>query len=590
MTIQATKRLTREEAMRFSEQLNAYIDAIGCTARQLSNASGLSPAVISRYRSGERVPALRGPQLDMLAAGLAALADAAGRAGPDRQEAREALSAALARPAREDGALADNLSALIDALGVTAGEVARALNYDASYISRIRAGARRPSDSQAFADKLGAFLARRCESPERLAELARLTGVEGAALASDRACREAIKRFLLMPAPKRLSPAAGFLEKLDGFDLSEYIRSIRLDELPTPSLPPTPVRDRVYIGPEGRKAAELDFLTATASMDAGRDVFMCSDMPMEKLAADLAFDKKWMLGLGAVLKKGLQIRIIHDLDRPFHEMMLGLESWIPLYMTGQISPYALPGRQSGVYCHLTYVSGAAALHGECVRGHEEEGRCVLSGRQEELAYYRQRSLRLLEKARPVMEIYRRDTREAFEAFLSAEAGGDRPLRGISTAPSLGTLPAGMLEDILKRASVPANEAAQLRAFAEREKARFDALVSRMPVRDEIHLLDQAEFEAHPVLLPLAGSFCERDLPYTYAEYRAHFDSALARAEAEPNYRVEVSQKRAFRNLQIVICEGKWVLLCKQRSPVIHFVIRHPQLRRAIENMALPIVE
>lgn len=42
-----------------------------------------------------------------------------------------------------------------------------------------------------------------------------------------------------------------------------------------------------------------------------------------------------------VFKKGHHLNIIHNVDRPFNEMMLGLESWIPIYMTGQISPYYL---------------------------------------------------------------------------------------------------------------------------------------------------------------------------------------------------------------------------------------------------------
>jgi hypothetical protein len=39
-----------------------------------------------------------------------------------------------------------------------------------------------------------------------------------------------------------------------------------------------------------------------------------------------------------LMKKGIRLEVIHDLDRPFEEMMYGLESWIPLYMTGQVSP------------------------------------------------------------------------------------------------------------------------------------------------------------------------------------------------------------------------------------------------------------
>ena len=44
-------------------------------------------------------------------------------------------------------------------------------------------------------------------------------------------------------------------------------------------------------------------------------------------------------GLAAILKKGLRLNMVHDLNRPYAEMMLGLESWIPLYMTGQIAPW-----------------------------------------------------------------------------------------------------------------------------------------------------------------------------------------------------------------------------------------------------------
>lgn len=41
--------------------------------------------------------------------------------------------------------------------------------------------------------------------------------------------------------------------------------------------------------------------------------------------------------------------------------MLGLESWIPIYMTGQVSPFYLKGIQNSVYCHLNYCSGNVAL-------------------------------------------------------------------------------------------------------------------------------------------------------------------------------------------------------------------------------------
>ena len=43
----------------------------------------------------------------------------------------------------------------------------------------------------------------------------------------------------------------------------------------------------------------------------------------------------------------------------------------------------------------------------------------------------------------------------------------------------------------------------------------------------------------------------------------------------------------FRNIQIRILEGKWVVISKNKAPAIHFVIHNPQLRSAIENMVIP---
>ena len=49
--------------MKFQEQLQQYIQACGCSGKELADASGLSASLISRYRNGERVPRQDQPQL-----------------------------------------------------------------------------------------------------------------------------------------------------------------------------------------------------------------------------------------------------------------------------------------------------------------------------------------------------------------------------------------------------------------------------------------------------------------------------------------------------------------------------------------------
>ena len=45
-------------------------------------------------------------------------------------------------------------------------------------------------------------------------------------------------------------------------------------------------------------------------------------MPMTEMAKDQEFPKKWMFGMALLLKKGLRLQIIHNIDRNLPEMML----------------------------------------------------------------------------------------------------------------------------------------------------------------------------------------------------------------------------------------------------------------------------
>ena len=60
--------------MRFYEQLNQYMKAVNCTAKELCIVSGISAAALSRYRSGERVPDVHSETFEQLCSALETLA------------------------------------------------------------------------------------------------------------------------------------------------------------------------------------------------------------------------------------------------------------------------------------------------------------------------------------------------------------------------------------------------------------------------------------------------------------------------------------------------------------------------------------
>lgn len=56
--------------MDFNTKLNEYIKTLNCTAKDLSEYSGLSAATISRYRSGSRIPESGSQNFSNLVKGL----------------------------------------------------------------------------------------------------------------------------------------------------------------------------------------------------------------------------------------------------------------------------------------------------------------------------------------------------------------------------------------------------------------------------------------------------------------------------------------------------------------------------------------
>lgn len=285
-----------------------------------------------------------------------------------------------------------------------------------------------------------------------------------------------------------------FLEKLDSFDLNEYIKAIHFDELKVPSVPFRLPTSKTYFGLRDMMASELDFLKATVLSKSAEPVIMYSDMPMEEMSKDPEFPKKWMFGMEMMLKKGLRLNQIHNLDRSFEDMMLGLESWIPMYMTGQISPYYLKDVQNNAFLHLLKVSATAALSGEAISGFHSGGKYYLTNNKDEVAYYKKRAHQLLDNALPLMDIYRAENAEKFNAFLLADSHTEGKRRSILSAPPIYTMRSDFLKSFLLKRNISEAEKEKIIAYANAMRQNVEEIMQKATVEDEISMLSREEFE------------------------------------------------------------------------------------------------
>lgn len=568
--------------MNFKEVLNKYLKELNCSSKKLSNESGLSESVISRYRSGERTPVKNSEQLNKLTKALFNIAKDNGKNKYTFDKIESDFNIALPSDDFDYTTFSNNLNTLITSLNINTHEMSKYIVFDASHISRIRYGKAKPSNPVEFSNKICSYILNRYKNPDDINNLTMIIGCKKSDLSNEKIYSTLFNWLTseIVPVKNQISD---FLHHLDSFNLDDYIKVIKFDELKVPSIPFYKAKTKHYYGIEEMKQGELNFFKGTVLSKSKEDIFMCSDMPMEDMAKDIDFGKKWMFAIAMCLKKGHHLNIIHNLDRPFNEMMLGLESWIPIYMTGQISPYYLSNLKNNVYNHLNYVSAAATLSGECINGFHNKGMYYLTTNKNEIEYYKEKSDLLLKKAKPLMEIYRENNIKEYHLFLKKDENieCDRT-RYISSLP-LFTISDELLIKILKRNKLTKEEIDKIIKYKNNEFKYMNSILKKNKVFDYIYVIKENEFISDTPSLLLNNLFIDKTINYTYKEYIEHLKLTNEYAKNNKNYNVLTEKDKTFKNITITILKNNHVIISKNSNPTIHFVIRHPKLVAAIES-------
>ncbi|MBQ3273656.1 MAG: helix-turn-helix transcriptional regulator [Solobacterium sp.] len=570
--------------------MNKYMVQLGCTQKVLAEQTGFSRASISRYCSGIRTPASDSVQIRKLAQVFAVRAAAAGLSLSE-EEIRKALNDTAQKPSAVNFSLfLEHLNQLLRILPVRISELARALNYDPSHISKILSGSRRPGNQERFVNTTIAFLAQRLTRPADLETFCRFTGVSEEALNRPEKTQQFLQTWFFSDLPAAdARPVGHFLKTLNAFDLNQYMQILSFTDMPMPADKPLPPAVKQYTSITEMMEAELDFIGVTLHSSAMDDCILYSDMPMEEMTADPVFPKQWILGMAMMLKKGLHLHIIHDISRPFAEMMMGLEIYIPMYMTGQISPYYLPETQNTVFSHLLKVSGVAAMEGSAISGRLNTGRYVLYQHPDDLRHFRQFAEELLNRARPLMDIYRSARKEDYLQLMDSLWEKDPRTITCGTLP-LYTMPADLLAEMLASARLPAETAAEIIANHALSRKRLERLLEQEQVHLRLPLPDAEQFAAAPPALPLSDLFIDHAIPYTYEQFLAHAEALKKLAEDHPNLHLEWEIQPVFRNLSFMVIGDQAVVVSKENAPAIHFVIRHRKMIEAFRNFTPPLVE
>ena len=175
-------------------------------------------------------------------------------------------------------------------------------------------------------------------------------------------------------------------------------------------------------------------------------------------------------------KKGLKLVVIHNMSRSLHELLLGMEKWIPVYMAGQMESYCLYQSRRNNFCNGIRVSGAVALREGAVRGFDEDSKYYVTEKKEEVAYYNKQIRNLISRSNVLMKVYREENKQEFSRFLLEDQKEQGKRRNILPSLPLYTMSEATLDEIISENYFSSEFIRELKYYYLNQKIRVEDIL------------------------------------------------------------------------------------------------------------------
>ena len=261
-------------------------------------------------------------------------------------------------------------------------------------------------------------------------------------------------------------------------------------------------------------------------------------------------------------KKGLKLVVIHNMSRSLHELLLGMEKWIPVYMAGQMESYCLYQSRRNNFCNGIRVSGAVALREGAVRGFDEDSKYYVTEKKE--------------------KVYREENKQEFSRFLLEDQKEQGKRRNILPSLPLYTMSEATLDEIISENYFSSEFIRELKYYYLNQKIRVEDILKHSEMENEVAVQEETNIQS--CFIPLAGIFGGQELWYAADLYKKHLEETRNFAASHTNYILIENSAPKFRNLQVSIMDENWIMLSKTKNPTIHFVIQEPKLCKTVWKM------
>ena len=453
--------------------------------------------------------------------------------------------------------IAEKIDFLMKLTNTRNSDLGQALNFDASYISRIRKGSRNLPTHKSFIGPASAFLARHITEAYQKDAMAKLTACGGQWPADVNEAAAFIAAWLEAPP--------------DGRPVSMPLPAQKEPERDADEKSPV----RFFYGNEGKRQAVKAFLSALLLLRVSPPpLFLFSDEAMLWLYERDGFAREWAELLVAYIRKGGRIKIVHTIKRDIGEMMEAVRKWTPLYATGAIESYYCPRIRDYIFRRSLFIAaGHSAIVSASIESRTEDMVNLLIAEPQAVAALEKEFVNYLSLCRPLFSIF---TPKNFDTFLQPIGRLMRKDGGLivhQPFPLWGVMPRTLAQKISRRADCPAFA----KACENAHRRLLELLAAGQTVTEILRLPPPDEVRQNGVALPLTDFLAMQRIILTAEEAADLISTAASFMEKRNGYRIVLEKGGEAFTMSGMSKENDGTLLFSSQPPSVAFYAETPDI-------------
>lgn len=583
-----------------SERITLLFEYLSCTNSDVARCAECSSSLISRLRSGNRIPKPSSPSVMMLSEGVYCFADKHNlldtlcKLCNTEMTNREQLILSLIGwlyetdkisipPSKKQKSLSnkknsilsfgDRLNAVMTMLNLPNSRLARLLNVDNSHISRFRNGVRSPISNPKLSLALATILLTSAEKAQKINELSSLTNISSVILTEKEECVSFFYNWLFEIDENTTSSSIdAFLEHIDNIPSAS----------PSDKLPLTNNLFNIktaYKGIDGIREAVIRFLSDAAKIKDG-ELLLYSDQAMDWLIGDDTFLSRWKALMLACVKNRTQIKIIHNMERGAEELLAAISSWLPLYLSGRIESYVCRQKGDMRFSHTIFLCpNTACVFGAHVRSAENDGWYDYITEQDRINACQMEYDYLLSQAEPLIRLF--FDGESFRIFNRTFTNKGDCFSLLSTL-SIASMQKDLLVRILDRNNIVDAARKYILASYDEKRQNFIESLKSCEVLEFLPLVKKEILFEGFAQVNLSELLIDTNISYTPEEFAEHINEIIRLHNEYPSYKLFILPETPFLGIQIMK-NSEHVDVIKRNEPKAAFVFTNSYMLHAFDE-------